>query len=100
MKLDILRCSMYKHPNTESVRMRRYFLIAALLLSATPVLAQQYPQTSSPQQEAYVVAYPQVPMTYPQPAYVAPAQLPTRSDSTRPTDAGQSVVTDIRQMNF
>jgi hypothetical protein len=84
--------------------MRPYFLIAVLLLGAAPAFAQPYPvQTTYPQQEANVVAYPQVPTTYPQ-VYTPPqhaVQQPAQIYyDVRPTDAGQSVITDIRQMNF
>jgi hypothetical protein len=81
--------------------MRHYFLFAAMLMSATPALAQSYPQYQPPQQEANAVNYPVAPTSYPQ-AYTPPPQQVQQQPAyePRPSDAGQSVQTDVRQMNF
>lgn len=89
--------------NSEGPPMRAMFPIL-VLLTAAPAFAQSYPQQYLPQQEAAVTAYPQVPTTYPQVQYQPqPVQQPQPAPGYydyHPTDAGQSVVTDVRQMNF
>ena len=82
--------------------MRQYLLIAAILLSAAPALAQSYPPYQpQPQQEANVAGYPVPPTRYPQ-TYTPPAPQPVQQPTydARPSDAGQSLETDFRQMNF
>ena len=84
--------------------MRQYIVIAAILLGITPAFAQSYPTYAPVQQEANVTNYPQGTPSYPQaqPVYAAPAPQPAQQPyyDPRPSDAGQSVVTDVRQMNF
>ena len=86
--------------------MRQSILLSLMLLSATPAMAQSY-QPVPTQQEANVTNYPVPPTAYPQqPVYAAPQQPaqqalpPSAYYDARPTDAGQSLSTDVRQMNF
>ena len=84
--------------------MRPYLLTALILFSAAPAWAQSYPSNApQPQQEANVGNYPMPPATYTPPAYNTPQPQATQPQpyyDPRPTDAGQSIVTDVRQMNF
>lgn len=93
---------MYQRCMNRGPVMRQYFLIAAILANATPAVAQSYQQYQpQPQQEANVTNYPVPPTTYPQ-TYAPPAPQPAPQPvyDARPSDAGQSIATDFRQMNF
>jgi hypothetical protein len=87
--------------------MRRFFTILLLLLTAPSVFAQSYPQYYAEQ------AYPAAPATAPvyeqgnvyagQPIYAPQPQQQQVQPAQRtpqPGEYGQSVITDIRQMNF
>ena len=90
--------------------MRFCFLIASLVLPVHAALAQtyyaeqNYPPPAGYSQQQVSGNYYAVPNQAPvaQPAYPTPAeqsqQLPV--NQARPSDYGQSVMTDIRQMNF
>lgn len=88
--------------------MRTLLLCLILLLPATEALAQAYPQqqpVAQPQQisDNYNPAYAAYNQPrYTQPQYTPPSQpAPTAHvQQAQPTDYGQSVTTDIRQMNF
>ena len=85
--------------------MRQSILLSFILLSAAPAMAQSY-QPAPTQQEANITNYPVPPTAYPQPpVYATPPQAPPAIPPSayydaRPTDAGQSLSTDVRQMNF
>ena len=79
--------------------MRSYLIIGAMLLSANSALAQSYQPYPPPQQEANVTSYPVATVTYPQ-TYNPRPQPVQNYNVPQPSDAGQSVVNDIRQMNF
>jgi hypothetical protein len=90
--------------------MRRFsFMVVMMLLGASPAFAQAYyaeqtyPTAVVPQ-AAIGSVYAGQPTYAPQPnrgAPQAPAeQAPASANQPRPSDYGQSVITDIRQMNF
>ena len=91
--------------------MRRLFAMLVMLFAAQPAFAQSYPQYYA--EQTYPVApsaapaydqgnvyagqptyAPQPQTQQPEPAPQAPARAP------QPGEYGQSVITDIRQMNF
>jgi hypothetical protein len=84
--------------------MRHFFVLPVIILAAPSAWAQVAPgQNPAPiQQEASVTPY------YAQPYYVPPVVAPVAPAPARvpaapqpsPSDYGQSVITDIRQMNF
>ncbi len=101
--LDMLQCSMYAEytikPN-KGLIMKSLAAVLLFLLSAHAAQAQQ--ATTTPpvqQQQASVDPYiasitPQQPVAQEHPAPQQPAP------EARPWEYGQSVITDIRQMNF
>ncbi len=92
--------------------MRPLFLSVSVLLLASPAVAQTYyaeqqyqPPQAYPQQQVSTNYNPATP-AYNQPQYYAPAQPQQQATPAHQNaavgnpDAGQSVMTDIRQMNF
>jgi hypothetical protein len=91
--------------------MRRLFAIVVMLFAAQSAFAQGYPQTYA--EQTYPVApnaapayeqgnvYAGQPTYAPQPHYPQPQPAPQAPARTpQPGEYGQSVITDIRQMNF
>ena len=101
--LDMLQCSMYAgfiiKPNKGLIMK---FLVAVLIFALSAHAAQAQQATTTPpvqQQQASVDPYiasitPQQPVAQEHPAPQHPAP------EARPWEYGQSVITDIRQMNF
>lgn len=90
--------------------MRLLLLISLMMVSVKPTFAQLYyaeqgypqPQTTVPHQvsENHVIQ-PYYAPAYTQPQQVQPVQPPVApAVQPQPWDYGQSVKTDIRQMNF
>lgn len=88
--------------------MRPIILSLLIILAAPQASAQAYqphPQVAQPQQVSdnyspALAAYNQP--QYAQPQYAQPAPQPqhVQAQQPQPSDYGQSVTTDIRQMNF
>jgi hypothetical protein len=106
--LDMLHCTIYtglnKNKKNKGPAMKQIAAILLILLSASAAYAQAAPQLTPAQQQqlqasidAYAAQshYP----AQPQAQTTQPATAPAAVEP-RPWEYGQSVMTDIRQMNF
>lgn len=105
MGLDILHCSMYTGSNNKKreLAMHQKLIIPLIILFSSSAWAQAYPPQYQPpaaEQQASV-ANPYTTQPYYAPAAVQPplVQQPPANEP-RAGEYGQSVMTDIRQMNF
>ena len=103
-KLDILGSYGYEGYGFTGQRMRHFLLIVLSVFAASTAAAQSYPAPANyPAPQSYPAPQQVTDNTHAgQPAYNPDDYVhqPQAAPQPRPSDYGQSMMTDIRQMNF